>query len=483
MGDDDSQSRPGDAAPTGVAESVASESENQATLGNALASSGRPMGAVGPVPLHLRALGGLRGLGHAFAALRYPNYRLVWSGAMVSNIGSWMQNIARDWLVYELSGRQTMWLGLNGFVEGVALVAALPAGGVLADRFDRRRLLIAANAAQALLAVGLMVLTLTGMIRPWHIVLMSGLYGVADSVRVPAQQSLMPSLVDRAHLTNAVALGSLQFNFSRVMGPMIGGWVLFYLGAAWSFGANALSFLAVIAALWFMRLPARVHDPRPRRSAVASFREAGRFVRSRRDILLMLVLVLLTSILAAPATKLLPALAHENLGGDARTFSHLLTWFGAGAMIAALGLAVRSRRGPRPWRALPILALIGLGEIAAGWVRHDLAAWALCVVMGMCFIGIMVRLNSAVLYASPDGVRGRVSSFHMLAFRGGMPLGALIASGLAQSLGGVRWAFWSFGVITLAVALMLTLVTRRLNIRYLGHQSDLRVSPGPSAAA
>ena len=444
--DDEEQ---GPAAPPG--EGADGGDDAQRSGGDAMASAGRPVGLLRPITLPLRALA------NAGAALRYPNFRLVWSGALLSNIGSWMQNIARDWLVYELSGDEgKLLLGLNGFVEGVAVALLLPLGGILADRLDRRRVLIGVNVAQALFAATLAWLAGTGRIEPWHILLMTALNGAGDALRVPSHQSLMPSLVDRGHLTNAVALGSLQFNLSRVIGPSVGGWVLLTLGAAWSFGINAVSFGATILALSLVRVP-----PRPKRTAEQAERErafgAGvRYIRTRGDLQMMLGVVLMAGLLAAPLVKLLPAFASEVLHGGEGLFSTLLACFGGGAMLGAIGLASRSAKGPTPWRAMPMLVALGLVQVAAAQWPVVWVAKGLCVAAGALFVGVMVRMNTAVLATAPDALRGRLSGVHQMAFRTGMPAGALLAGWVAHGMGIGGTLQWSgAGLIGGGIAAMI----------------------------
>ncbi len=418
-----------------------------------LANLGRIIGSTGPVTLPLR------GLAHAFTALSYPSFRLVWGGALLSNIGSWMQNIARDWLVYELSGRQEFWLGLNGFAEGVVLIVALPVGGVLADRLDRKTLLIIANLYQAILAASLAVLAASGRLEAWHIVALTAANGLGDALRIPAAQSMMPMLVDRRDLPNAVALGSLQFNISRVIGPMLGGITLKMLGPAWSFGINSASFFASIAALSL--IPALPRRKPSGQSALRSLRQAASYVRGRPDLTMMLLMVVTGGLLAAPMMKLLPAYAKHALDGGEATFSAMLSWFGGGAMLGAVLMAARSGRGPTPWRALPMLIGLGAAQIALGFATSRYVAFPLASLMGLLFVGLMVRLNTALLHSSRDELRGRVASFQMLAFRGGVPAGAFLAGILAQATN-VRWAFWTFGAGLILAAMVVIALARNI---------------------
>lgn len=397
----------------------------------------------------------------ALAALRQRDYRLLWSGSLVSNIGSWMHALAKSWTVYQLSGSK-FWLGLDGFAAGVPVVLT-PLAGVLADRLDRRWVLGVCNFLAGVFALGLAILYFTHQLQVWHIVIASLLMGLAGALMFPAYQSLIPELVGHGDLTNAIALNSLQFNVSRVVGPAIGGLVLERMNAGWSFTFNAISFLAVVAAVMVLR--ARPRRPRPDESHLESMRLGLRYVRSRPDVMVMLSLVALTSILCGPLAQLMPAVAKDLVGGGAREQSWLLSSFGAGAVVGAGLLALRSKRGPTPWRAFVTLPVMGLAQLALGLNSNLVLALVLVALSGGMWVGTMARLNTAILSSTPAYVRGRVSSFFVMCLMGGLPLGALTAGSLAQQIG-LGPVLVIFGALLVLLVLIVLTLMRRYAVVY-----------------
>lgn len=386
----------------------------------------------------------------AWSALQHRDFRLLWIATFLSNAGSWMQKVATSWLVYRLTGSE-LWLGIDAFASGFTTVVLLPIGGVISDRFDRRRLLIWTNAICAVLALALALLVWGNVLRVWHIVLTSALSGIVQSVLVPASTSLLPALVGEADVSNAISLNSLQFNLSRVVGPVVGGASLIYLGAGWSFALNALSFIVLSAAFIFIRsVPSVPHSKLP---VATSLVDGVRFVRRRRHLLAMLVLVALTALLGSPVVSLLPALVTRGLGRDASSYSLLLSCFGAGAVIAAVVTASLGERSLRGWWVTLTLALVGATQVALAWCAWQTAI-VLVAVAGFGFVGVMIRLGTALLQSTPDAYRGRVTSLQQICFRAGQPLGALIAGAVGQQWG-IRAAFVAFGTVLVVIALTL----------------------------
>ncbi|MCC7147086.1 MAG: MFS transporter [Phycisphaeraceae bacterium] len=379
------------------------------------------------------------------AAFGQRDYRLLWCGSLVSNIGSWMHNVAKSWVVYELSGHSKVWLGVDAFASGLPVVLT-PLAGVLADRTDRRYLLAVTNLLAGFLAAVLAVLYFAGALEVWHIIVASLLSGILVSVMAPANQSMIPELVGHADVTNAVALNSLQFNASRVMGPALGGVVLAEIGAGWGFTFNAISFLAVVFAVWVMRTRPHVGDGKEH--PLRSLKEGGRYIASRPDILVILVLVTICGVWGSPLVTMLPALSREVFGGGAKEYSWLLSGFGGGAMIGAFLLALRSKKGPTPWRAYVTLCGLGVMEVFMSFGLPLVVALGLIIASGALWVGTMARLNTAVLSSTPRHLRGRVSSFFVMSFLGGIPVGSLLAGALGERIG-IRSVFLWFGVILL----------------------------------
>ncbi|MCC7407323.1 MAG: MFS transporter [Phycisphaeraceae bacterium] len=429
-----------------------------------LASSvGRMFDLSGPLTLPLR------GLASAAVSLRHRNYRLFWAGSFVSNIGSWMHTTARSWLVYELSGHSKLWVGLDAFALGAPALLT-PMSGVLADRLDRRWLLGVANLLASVIALALALLYWSGNIQVWQIILSSLFMGLINVAIFPANQSLIPELVGRHELTNAVALNSLQFNSSRVIGPALGGMVLLTLGAGWNFTFNAVSFLAVVAALAVMNLtPApspSTHEP-----PLRSLRQGMSYIRRRPDILVMLALVMLTGVLGSPTLTLLPALSREVFAGAEKEYSYFLSAFGAGAVVGAILLAARSRRGPTPWRIYLTLPCLGAVEALLSVAGRLPVALLLIAAAGSMWVGTMARVNTAILSSTPRHLRGRVSGFFVMCFLVGLPLGSLGFGALADRIG-TQPVFVLCGLLLALGSTVIYFFARRAGVRYQAHAAD-----------
>jgi predicted MFS family arabinose efflux permease len=320
---------------------------------------------------------------------------------------------------------------------------------------DRRKLLIWTNALSAFLALMLAALRAFDLLHVWHIVAVSAASGVIQAIMSPASTSLLPAVVGEADVPNAIALNSLQFNLSRVVGPAFGGIALVYLGAAWSFALNALSFLVLAAALARIgKLPTVPANAEP---VSRSIMNGLRFVRERSDVRAMLLLVILTAMLGAPVVSMLPALVKSAMELEAASYSVLLSCFGAGAVIAAMVSALHSRSGPLPWLAYPSLCILGLCQIGVAFDSKFAWVAILVGVAGFAFVGTMIRLGTALLLVTPDEFRGRVTSLQQMSFRFAQPVGAL-AVGVIASIFGIRIAFWAFGGLLLgSVALLLAI--------------------------
>jgi predicted MFS family arabinose efflux permease len=383
------------------------------------------------------------------SALRHPDFRLLWVGTFASNIGSWAQKVATAWLIFHITNSEA-WLGVDAFASGFPTVLLLPWGGVVSDRVNRRNLLIWANVASAILAFTLAALVLSDRLQVWHIVLVSALSGVVQSLMVPASTSILPTLVGEKDTANAIALNSLQFNVSRVVGPAIGGATLIYLGSTYSFALNGLSFLMMVAALLLIT---QVPGGKP---ASVSFGENLRgglqFVKEARNVQTLLALVMLAAFFGAPMISMMPALTKSVLHRDASIYSLLLSSFGVGAVIAAGVVALRSRSGPKPCRAVPYLSIYGACLMAVAFELPIAIVVLLVALSGYAFISTMIRLGTAIIQTSPDEYRGRVTSLQSLGFRLGQPLGSLVA-GFVASKFGVRISFCIFGSLMIVAVL------------------------------
>jgi MFS family permease len=388
---------------------------------------------------------------HALAALRHRDYALIFIGSLASNVGSWMQNVAKAWIINE--SHSPFWLGADQMAIGLPLLLMLPIAGVLADRFDRRWLIGATNALMAGTAVLLAVLHARGRLTLSIIIATSAVNGTMMAVFMPAYQSLLPLLVPREHLHNAITLNTIQYNVSRVLGPMIGGLIL-AVGATLCFGLNAASFAFVIVPLFLIR-PRQ--DLAERESVARSLREGYLYFRGRRDLLTMIGMVMVGAFLASPMLTLLPRLVTEVYKLGPRSYTGLLSCFGAGAVIGGAALVARGLKAHNPRRVLPILAVLGLCQFLLGFGPYYPIGLAIIFFAGVAFVGTMARLNTAVLASIPDRFRGRISSFFILAFAIGGPAGGMVAGKVAgMSVYQVNMSFWIFGgcLVLLTPAMM-----------------------------
>lgn len=362
----------------------------------------------------------------------FRNFRLLWIGAFLSSIGTWTQDVALAWLVH-VRFVDPFYLGLRAFASDAPLLTFMLVGGAVADRVDRRRILLTSQILQMSFAAALGVLYALGRLGIFPILLFAFLTGLAQSQSAPTYQAVITSLVPPRQIPNAVALNSLQFNLSRAIGPVIAGIILAKWGTGPCFAVNAASFLAVIVALWRIDLPAPASAAKE--SLGESLRTGLRHVRESPVLSVLTVLGLAGSFLAFPLLTYLPVVAGDVLKTGAEGYSLLLSSFGAGAIGGAVATAQRGHVPGRGRMMLATLALYGVTALAAVMSTRQLVSMAFLFVAGWSIVTAFSTLNSLVQENAPDALRGRVVSIYGLAFRGGMPLGSLAAGALVRALG------------------------------------------------
>ena len=368
-----------------------------------------------------------------FAALSYPNYRLWFFGQMTSLFGTWMQSTAQAYLVYQLT-RSEAYLGYVGFASGVASWIFMLYGGVIADRMPRRSLLIVTQTLSMVLAFVLAALTFARVVAPWHIIVLAFSLGVVNAFDAPARQSFVLEMVDRSALTNAIALNSTMFNIAIVVGPAVGGMTYALFGPAWCFTINGLSFVAVIVALGSMKLAP--WTPRVReKSTLAEIREGLSAVNADRRILAILVLLASLSLFGTSFATLIPAWAVQVLGGNSLTNGVLQSARGIGALLAALTIAAFAQRRFRGRLITVASFCLPVALILFSLTRTLPLSLLTLFAVGATNIFVNNLANALVQGLVPDAVRGRVMGIYMLTFFGIMPLGALLAGGVATALG------------------------------------------------
>lgn len=366
------------------------------------------------------------------AAFAFPAFRYLWLGAFLSSVGTWIQDVALSWLIHARMG-DPFYLGLRSFAQEVPLIAFMLIGGAAADRIDRRLILLSSQSFQMAMAGLLGVLYLTDRLGIGAIVAIAFLTGLMQSQSAPTYQAVITSLVPRERIANAVALNSLQFNLSRAIGPVIAGLLLAQAGPGWCFAANALSFVGVILALRTIELPPPA--ARPRESLSESLRAGLRHVLGDKQLRAATLLAGAASFLAFPLITYLPVIAGDVLHTGAAGYSMLLTSIGVGAIAGALATA---RRGHAPGRGRLMLAAFcafGVLAVGASLSRHQWLSMLLLVGAGFMLTTSFSTLNSLVQELAPDALRGRVLSIFGLAFRGGGPVGSLVAGFLVRDAG------------------------------------------------
>lgn len=398
----------------------------------------------------------LRANRRTFVSLRrHRNYRLFFSGQVVSLCGTWMQTVAMAWLVLELTG-SPLAVGLLVLCEFLPFTFLSLVAGVAVDRLDARRLVIATQAAAMAIAATLAVLTFAGAIELWQVFLLASLRGIVLVFDAPARQALTFQMVGPRELPNAVALNSSLFNAARAVGPAVAGLMIAGVGVAACFAFNAASFLAVLAGLLVMHVDELVpleRDGEPP-TLVRGTREAIDYVRGARTAAVVLASVLLVSMISFQFNTLVPVLAKQTLGGGPEVFGTLTAFFGAGALVGALVSA--SRRRASVWVLILGAAGLGIAEIALAPQSSVTVAALLLLATGVCYTLFTANANATLQLSAPDHLRGRVVGFFFLAFNGSAPLGGLLAGWLAAS-GGTELAFAVAGISALGTAVAATL--------------------------
>jgi MFS family permease len=378
-------------------------------------------------------------------ALRHRNFQLFFAGQLISLIGTWMQTVAESWLVYRITGSSLM-LGIVGFSAQVPVFLLSPLGGMVADRYNRHRVVIATQTTAMILAGIYAVLILGGWIRVWEIVVLASLLGVVNAFDIPARQAFLVEMVGKEDLLNAIALNSSMFNGARVVGPAIAGILVASIGEGWCFFANSVSFIAVIIGLLMMRVTPR--EIAGHGSVLEHIAEGFRYVQQTMPIRLLLLLIGLVSMVGMPYSVLMPIFADRVLHGGARGLGLLMGATGIGAVIGALTLAMR--RGVRGLGRLAAIAAAGFGVtlIIFAASHNFYFSLAILVPVGFSLMLQMACSNTLIQSMVPDRLRGRVMSLYSMMFMGMAPLGALLGGALAGWIG-VQWTVAGGGVICL----------------------------------
>jgi len=369
---------------------------------------------------------------HGLRSLRHRNFQLFFGGQLISLIGTWMQNVAQSWLVYRLTGSSFL-LGVVGFAGQIPVFLMAPVGGIVADRKNRHRVVIATQTVSMILAFILAGLTLTKMVHVWHVMVLAAGLGVVNAFDIPARQSFIVDMVGKEDLINAIALNSSMFNGARVVGPAIAGLLVASIGEGWCFFGNGVSYIAVIIGLLLMERTWQTKEASG--SPIENVIEGFQYVRQTRPIRSLLLLLGLVSLVGMPYAVLMPIFADRILHRGANGLGILMGATGVGALLGALTLAFkRGLKGLSNWITFSS-AGFGASLILFGISKNFWLSVALLVPAGYSMMVQMASSNTLIQSMVPDRLRGRVMSVYSMMFMGMAPIGALGAGVVAHHLG------------------------------------------------
>jgi MFS family permease len=397
-------------------------------------------------------------IGRVFKAFQYRDFRLMWIGACTSSIGTWMQVLAQSWLVLKLSNSAFL-LGLDAFLGGLPIFLFSLVGGVIADRIDRRKVLLGSQYVQMSCAFLLTILIATHVVHVWMILCLSFVAGLAQAFGGPAYQALTPMLVEKEDLPNAIALQSIQFNVARVIGPALGGIALTQLGEKWCFALNGVSFLAPIISLTIIKtrfLPAKTSE-----SILAGMKQGISFIRKQSAMEGLMILAFCMTALGIPMMTFLPVFAKDIFKQGPTVFTLFLSSSGVGSIVGALTVAALGNVRHKGRIALIMLTCLGAG---IGGFALSKTLWLSCFMLflsGAAMISVFALVNSLVQLITTNEMRGRVMSVYNFAFRGGMPLGNLLTGWLVPMFS-APIVLAVNGVLLMMVALYFLVVQRRV---------------------
>ena len=395
-----------------------------------------------------------------FRSLRHRNFRLFWSGQLVSLIGTWMQNVGQAWLVLELT-HSSLKLGIVSALQFLPMLFLSFFTGPFIDYFDKRRIIIGTQASLMTLAFVLSVLVWTGTVQYWHVVVLATLLGIVNTIDMPARQAFIIDLVGKEDLMNAIALNSSVFNAARAVGPALAGLLITAAGTAACFFVNGVSFLAVLAGLLYMSTTCVSCREKPAYNIMKDVREAIGYIRATPVVLTTILLVSVVSIFGTNFNVLVPVFAKMELHRDAAAFGLLLSSFGAGALIGSFWLAILSQWGPKHSILLSGGMGLSLSLMLIGLQRSYALTALLLAMAGLSMVTFFGMANTTVQLNTTDRLRGRVMSLYTLSFGGLTPFGSLFAGSVAH---------WIKAPLTFALgglicgAVFLIVIVKRRNI-------------------
>lgn len=367
-----------------------------------------------------------------FSALRFRDFRVFWFGQLISLSGTWMQSVAQGWLVYSLT-RSPFYLGMVAAAGSFPILLFTLAGGIAADRFRKRNLLLLTQALSILPALILGILISTDIIAVWMVIILAFLLGTFNAFDIPARQSFIVELVGKSTLTNAIALNSAAFHSARMIGPVIAGITIAHLGIAACFYLNALSFSAVLVALAMIRVQGRMH--KDSRGILKNLIEGIQFVRSRDEIVRVILVIAIFSLIGMPFITLLPVYAGDIFKAGPEGYGLLVGATGLGALSAALLIAfTRDVADKAKFMAVSTIS-VSLGLFVFSLSRNFGLSLFMLVVTGWGLVSFLATANSFIQLAVPDAMRGRAMSIYTFVFLGTAPIGNSIMGIMADLIG------------------------------------------------
>ncbi|SDU80199.1 Predicted arabinose efflux permease, MFS family [Microlunatus sagamiharensis] len=401
-----------------------------------------------------------------FAALAEPNYRIYFAGAFVSNIGTWMQRVAQDWLVLELSHGSALAVGVTTGLQFLPMLLLSPYGGLVADRFDKRRILRVTQGWLAVCAAVLGVLAVTGVAQTWHVFVVALAFGLGTAFDNPARQAFVSEVAGKAHIANAIGLNSANFNVGRIIGPAIAGLVIAAFGSGWAILSNAVTYGAMILALTLMNARLLNRAERPPR-AKHQIREGMSYVWHRTDLLLILCVAFFVGTFGMNFQMTSALMAQQEFHKGAAEYGILGTFMAVGSLTGAL-LAAKRRVRPRG-RFVVVMALaFAAVEIVAGLMPTYATYAAILPLLGLVALSTLTAANASVQLGAAPHLRGRVMALYMMVLMGGTPIGAPLLGWVGEVLG-PRWTLIGGGGLT-ALGVIAT-------VAFVMHREHLRITP------
>lgn len=400
-----------------------------------------------------------------FAALAVPNFRVYVSGSFISNIGTWMQRVAQDWLVLELSGGSGVAIGITTALQFLPMLLMSAYGGLVADRFDKRVILKITQAWLAVCAAALGILAITGVATVPIVFVIAFGFGIGTAFDNPARQSFVSEVVGRDRLPNAIGLNSATFHAARIVGPAVAGLVIAWAGSGWAILSNAITYLAFIAALVIID-PAQLEPNRPASRGKRQIREGLAYVIGRSDILLVLMIIFFVGTFGMNFQLTSALMAQQEFGKGPEQYGILGTFMAIGSLAGAL-LAARRTVAPRG-RFIVIMAMVfGAVEIVAGLMPSYATYAAVLPIMGLAALLTMTASNASVQMGVAPHLRGRVMALYAMVLMGGTPIGAPLIGWVGQAFG-PRWTLIGGGALTIAGVLFAVL--------FIAHREHVKIT-------